>query len=133
MLSRLDQFGLGLVNQGQARFWRFDRLTVQPLVNDRCEDLFVVVSFDRESRTPKAWDRTLDGRQLTFRVTSEGVQDTNTSSAWNLLTGHATAGPLKGKTLKAVPAIVSFTNSWVRFHPDTTQWDPPPLASGDRP
>ena len=124
-IFRLNQFGLGLVHQGQARFWRFDLLAQQPVVNDRFEDLALVVYFEPESRTPTAWESTLDGQQLTFRQTAAGIEDSETKSTWDLLKGRATAGPLAGKTLKAVPAIVSFTNAWARFHPESTHWEPP--------
>ena len=123
-LFRLDQFGLGLVHQGAARFWRFDLLARQPVVNDRFGELRLVVHFDAPSRTPTAWESEIDGQQLTFRSKSGSIEDAETKSRWDLLKGTAIAGPLAEKKLRAVPAIVSFTRAWSRFHPDSSQFLP---------
>ena len=50
-MHRPARFGLGLVHAGRARFWRFDRLEKQPLVNDQMADQPLVVFFDEEGRS----------------------------------------------------------------------------------
>ena len=122
--AHADWFGLGLVHSGKARFWRFDYLTQQPLVNEEFADIPVVVHFDSESQTPIAWSRRVNEKVLAFRANAQGVQDEGTESTWDLQSGLAKAGPLKGTRLEALPAIVSFTRSWQRFHPETTVWKP---------
>lgn len=143
-----DRFGLGLVHGSEARFWRFANLLRHQVVNDKLADLPVVVYFDVPSRTPVAWSRRLtstvetdrarqlaevsskttgDGDStllLTFRETAQSVQDAETQSIWNLRNGTAIAGPLRGTQLRSLPAIVSFSNAWHRFHPETTEWTP---------
>ena len=89
-----SRFGLGLVHAGKARFWRFDLLQQEPLVNEVFADLPVLIDFDIESRTPLAWNRQVDGRVLTIRASAQGVQDVETKSTWDLQRGVATAGPL---------------------------------------
>jgi hypothetical protein len=53
------------------------------------------------------WDRTLDGRALTFRLFGINNQnfimrDEQTSSWWQQVTGEAIQGPLRGRRLRAV-------------------------------
>ena len=119
-----DWFGLGLVHSGQQRLWRYDGLAKQPLINEEFAELSLVVFFDVESQTPAAWNRKLNDDTLQFTKTAQGVQDTNTKSTWDLLTGEAIDGPLKGSQLDAVPAIVTFSRPWRRFHKNTTLWRP---------
>ena len=144
-----NRFGLGLAHGGQARFWRFKHLLIEQVVNDSLAKQPIVVFFDVPSRTPVAWsrqitptasqldnstrkkevsstgDKSIDSSGLlTFRMTAQGVQDAETQSFWDLRNGIATSGPLKGTRLSALPAIVSFSRSWHRFHPDSTEWKP---------
>lgn len=124
MLLRGREFGLGLVHDGKARFWRFDFLQSMPAVNDQIGDLKLVVHFDIASRTPVAWNRETSEHAFTFQLTSDSVEDAETKSRWDLQKGVATSGPLKGTELTALPAIVSFTDAWKRFHPESTHWSP---------
>ncbi len=114
---RRDQFVLGIASGEKPKAWGFDLLTKQPVLADELEGLPVVVFFDRASVTPRLYKRELDGELLSFRWTKQGVYDNETGSAWNPVTGRAMAGPLKGKSLAALPAIVSFRQVWERFHP----------------
>ena len=124
MLRNAREFGLGLVRAGEARFWRFDRLQQSPLINERFAGMDLVVYFDVPNRTPTAWNRRTSDQLLTFEATAQGVQDVETKSNWDLLRGVSTKGPLEAKQLEAIPAIVSFTGAWERFHPESSQWKP---------
>lgn len=122
--ANADWFGLGLAHAGKTRFWRFDYLAQQPIVNEEFADIPVLVHFDAESQTPVAWNRRVNEKVLAFQANAQGVQDAETESTWDLQRGIATGGSLKGTRLEALPAIVSFTRSWARFHPETTFWKP---------
>lgn len=128
-----EGFGLGLVHDGKARFWRFDRLAAVPVVNDRAQDLEMVVYYDASKHTPYAWERTISvdasadasvatPMVLEFVATDTGVRDKQTDSLWDLKRGLATSGKLKGQQLRPVPAIVSYTAAWERFHPESANW-----------
>ena len=114
------EYCLGLVHQGESRYWRFDLLESVGVVNDRLGDLDLVVYFDGENQAGSAW-RTAE-HQLTFENSENGIADRETNSTWDLKRGLATGGELKGIRLEAVPAIISFTHAWTRFHEDTTMW-----------
>lgn len=126
MLANSERFGIGLVDKGKARFWRFDQLLMNPVVNDQLGDLKMVVHLDACSRTPHAWNRRIGegklGQVLEFSASEQGVRDAETDTKWDLQRGIATEGELSGTKLVALPAIVSFTYSWQRFHPETSVW-----------
>ncbi len=69
----------------------------------------------------------VDGDPLTFR--RDGGEDTpitdvETGSTWSI-TGIATAGPLAGAQLEAVPHGNHFWFAWAAFSPETTIWTAP--------
>jgi hypothetical protein len=122
-IRRPARFGLGLVHAGQARFWRFDRLEKLPIVNDQMAEMHLVVFFDEKSRSAYAWHRKLEGHVLDFRWRDGRVED-GSGSLWDLRGGRAESGPLSGKQLSAAPAILSYSDAWRRFHPDSSEWKP---------
>lgn len=124
MLQRAQAFGVGLAHQGQARIWRFDLLKEQPLVNDQLEDLSLLVHFDTSSSSPLVWDRQFRDQTLKFEINGGNVQDIQSGSTWNMQTGIATTGKMKGSQLTPVPAIVTFCSAWKRFHPNSSVWLP---------
>ena len=69
------------------------------------------------------FERTLNGRALTFTTNGETITDEETGSTWNIL-GQATAGELAGQTLKPVVKVDHFWFSWAAFRPDTRIYQP---------
>jgi hypothetical protein len=115
--ARPERFVLGVALDGRARAWAFDLLAKNPALEDRLNDTAVIVVFDRASVTARLYERKFEGRLLSFRMSEEGLTDKETGSTWDPLTGRATAGPSKGKSLTALPAVVSYRDAWQRFHP----------------
>jgi uncharacterized protein DUF3179 len=62
-----------------------------------------------------AWAR---GETLDFEPTADGFRDHRTGSTWNVF-GVATAGPLKGSRLQAIPHVDTFWFAWTAFYPET--------------
>lgn len=98
--------GLVVVVRFKGKLYRFRDLRIQPLVNDRFNEAELLVYYSRKQGTATAWNRRLDGRTLTFRVTEKRgprrhrlLRDDQTGSLWSWLTGTAESGPLKGKRL----------------------------------
>jgi hypothetical protein len=67
----------------------------------------------------------LDGQVLTFAPTAMGIVDEPTGSTWNIF-GQATAGPLAGRQLIALPGINHFWFSWAAYQPKTRIFTPLP-------
>jgi len=63
-----------------------------------------------------AFDRRVDGRELTFKLDDDELIDEQTGSEWNVF-GQAVDGPLEGKQLRQVDAGVHFAFAWLAFDP----------------
>ena len=118
---------LGICQDGVARAFAFRDMPGPTVINDRVGGLDVVVLFDAETRTAIPYDRSVDGRKLSFHRMDGGddalmVADRETGSRWDLL-GRAVAGPLQGASLRQVPAYNSMWFAWSAFWPDTEVWD----------
>lgn len=124
MLETGEEYCMGLVHDGQSRHWRFDLLAKQSLVNDAIGSLPLLVYFDSPQSSARVWDRRTPHGTLTFSASSAGVVDNETQSIWDLQAGLAVSGKLQGTRLRSTTAIVSFSHAWLRFHPDTTRWEP---------
>lgn len=117
--ARPERFVLGIVADGKAHGWGFDFLIKNPAVNDKLGNKPVLVTFDRPSVTARLFDRKLGDQVLTFSFGKNQLVDRETSSSWDPVTGRALAGPLAGKDLVPLPAIVSYRAVWEKFHPDS--------------
>jgi hypothetical protein len=115
--ARRQQFVLGIVTDTETKAWGFDLLTRQPVVEDELEGRPVVVLFDQAQVTARLYERELDGQVLSLRWSEGGCYDDQTGSRWNAATGRALEGPLRGRSLTALPAIVSYREVWRAFHP----------------
>lgn len=118
------QFVVGIARGKESRAWRFDHLKEQPLVNDTWREKPVVVYLALPSHSATIFSRTLGDQVLTFQKKGEVITDRETGSQWNLQAGVAIDGPLKGKHLRQLRSIPSFTRAWKQFHPESTYWDP---------
>jgi hypothetical protein len=69
------------------------------------------------------WKRSVDGRVLTFRLIGINnqnflMEDAETGSWWQQVSGEAVRGPLRGKRLTQVLHDESTFGLWLREHPD---------------
>ena len=64
------------------------------------------------------YDRSVDGRPLTFRIDGGRFVDNETGSQWNIL-GEATQGSPKGTKLTPIVHANHFWFVWGAFKPDT--------------
>ena len=70
------------------------------------------------------FSREVDGQILTIIAKTDGFEDVETGTRWNLL-GHAVAGPLEGAQLERVVSGEHFWFSWAAFKPATEVWSKP--------
>jgi hypothetical protein len=117
--GKLNQFVVGVVDGKASRAYQLDHLLEQPLINDQFAGRQQVVWFDRESRGTWIHNRQLDDQLLEFEQRDDMVFDRQTGSRWNLITGLAVAGPLKGSKLQPLLAIPSFRQAWNIFFKDS--------------
>ena len=77
----------------------------------------------RDVGTAGVFERTLEGKVLTFKASGVRITDPLTGSTWNIL-GAATAGPLAGKRLTPLVNGNHFWFSWAVFKPKTRIYKP---------
>jgi hypothetical protein len=125
--ARLDrkELVLGVDIGGITKAYPFGALRRNPVLNDAVAGSSALVYFDDATGTALVYDRTVDGRPLTFRLDGEprGVLtilvDDETNSRWMAFTGLAISGELEGKTLQRALSHLSFWFAWKDWHPET--------------
>ena len=120
---------LGMTVSGFAKAYPFSAISEQTIINDHFAGEEVVITFEPVSESGAAFQRRLDGRTLNFepaegRVGIALMQDLETGSLWQVLTGQAVEGPLLGQKLKRLPSHYSFWFAWSDFHPETELYGP---------
>ena len=129
--GRLDRKAMvvGVEAAGQTKAYPFDLLEVQPLVNDSIAGKHILVFMERSTGTALVYERSVDGRVLSFRLYQDGsgaqafFMDAETGSKWRALTGRAFEGPHTGKTLDRPLSHLSFWFAWKDWNPDTELYD----------
>ena len=119
-----DDLLIGLVLNGQARAWKLKTLHDHPVVNDWLDNVGVLVVIDTSSGTAVLHGRRVNHRDLSFDWKNGKLIDRETGSEWDLITGQAINGSLKGRRLPALPGIVSYYHAWMIFRPKSTYWQP---------
>jgi len=80
----------------------------------------VLVVFEPEPTSGRLYRRVVGPRTLTFQPDGPGtIADVETGSVWSAASGRCLRGDLAGAQLKALPAIVSYRDAWLRFHPES--------------
>lgn len=124
-LSRPADLGLGVVIRFKGKLYPFRALERAPLVNDRFEATPLVVFFSKPDGTGVAWERRVDGHELTFAIsepTAPGgarfLRDRETGTLWSWLTGEAVEGTLKGARLPSISHNPILVERFKAFYPD---------------
>ena len=91
------------------------------VINDKIntQSMMLVSLFSGDSR---AFDRTVDGKVLTFDFVDDVIIDLESKSKWNY-DGVATSGSMEGIQLVRLPFNPGFWFEWVAFHPDTEVYE----------
>ena len=106
------------------RAYPFTTFKKQSIINDEVAAMSVLVFHDLESNATAVFLRTVEGETLRFEpVQDYFVKDTTTGTTWNLITGMATDGKLKGHRLERLPAMNIYWFAWARYHPETTIYE----------
>ena len=125
LLSHIDtrlphyELVLGVMAGGHARAYPLARLEEKGRVlNERLGTADIVVFNRPGTWMAGAYERTLDGRSLTFRADGDVVRDEETGSRWEI-SGRCVEGPLAGRQLKYLHSGVEEFHIWGAFHPGT--------------
>lgn len=119
---RPSAFVFAWVLAGRAYHCPLTRLQQQRLVQATCGEQPVLVVFDPQSTGARLFSRRVGDRTLDFSLGDGGrLRDRQTGSTWEPETGVASNGELKRKSLKHLPALMSFSRAWRTFHPESKQ------------
>jgi hypothetical protein len=113
---------MGIRLGDQARAYPLDSFTQTKVALDEFAGKKLVVYRDSDSEASAIFEREVDGHLLAFTPgkTWTVLEDTTTGSTWNIVTGTAIAGPMRGKQLRRVPHYNVYWFAWVDFYPHTT-------------
>lgn len=120
-----EEFGLGIVHKGEARFYPFRILVSHEIVNDFIQGDPILISYCPLCFTGVAFERRIDGEAVEFGVSgklynSELVMyDRKTDSYWPQSLARAVQGPLIGTELKKLITDTVKWGNWRKVHPNT--------------
>lgn len=108
-----------------AKAYLWSNLVAARVVNDAVGDQPVMIAVASDSLSFTAWNRTVNGQQLTFRMDSaqHRLTDTETNSVWNW-NGECVEGTYAGQKLQPVVAWQQYWHAWQTFYPKTEKWTP---------
>jgi hypothetical protein len=90
------------------------------LLNDKIENAPLLIGLEKDSLTFHAWQRLIDGKELHFKISTNGLlTDLETASLWDW-NGLCVSGINKGKKMEKVQAYQEYWHSWKQFHPTTS-------------
>jgi hypothetical protein len=102
---------------GEAVAFPFAELARAPLAHAAVAGRSLLIVYIERAATAVAFSRAIGGRTLAFhRLAADGagwrMQDRETGSLWNAVTGEALGGPLEGSGLQAAGIDLSSTPFW---------------------
>ena len=113
---------VGVEVGGVARAYDWNELVKRSLVEDEIEGTPLLAVTDEAGDSAFVYERTVDGKALSFELTRNGMKDGETGSSWDRF-GRCTKGKLKGKSLTRLQSYKQYVRAWVTFHPDASFYD----------
>ncbi len=111
---------LGVEGHIEAKAFLFRHLAKTRVLNDVLEGHPILAFLSEDLATTRVLDRSVDGKTFTFS-TAEGdrLQDSETGSIWDPMTGEALSGPMKGKRLNAYVSITTLWFAWKKYRSES--------------
>jgi hypothetical protein len=116
---------IGLEVRGAAKAYPLSSLKRQSPILDTLAGTPVVLVLGEDGRSVRAFSRDVDGRELQLfaRPGSPPLRlvDAETGSEWSFA-GEAVSGPLSGKKLDRIYALIDYWFDWQAYHPQTVAY-----------
>ncbi|MBI4638664.1 MAG: DUF3179 domain-containing protein [Candidatus Rokubacteria bacterium] len=125
-----SDYALGVFVEDEAVGFPFAELERSPLAHVSLSGRPLLVVYVKPAATAVAFRREVGGRVLTFQglAPENGgwrIEDRETRTRWNAVSGEAVSGPLAGEELKPVPATQAYLTSWRTLYPGGRSWRAP--------
>jgi hypothetical protein len=124
-----NELVLGVTVGEEARAYPLKVLNEMPdrkVANDTLGGQAIAATWCDACRSGIVFAREVEGRTLTLAVAGQLWRDSmilydrETGSRWSQLSGEAKVGPLEGKQLRRLPAVVTDWAAWSRLYPKST-------------
>jgi hypothetical protein len=113
---------VGIRANNTSKAYPFELLKNQNPIQDSVGGLQILIALHSDGKSLRAFNRKLDGQVLEFfRVVDSPefqLTDSQTGSRWNFA-GQAVSGPLAGKQLSKVYALLDFWFDWNNYNPES--------------
>lgn len=111
---------VGVEGHVDARAYLLRHLAQKRVLNDVLETQPIIVFLSEDFATVRVLDRSVDGKTFTFALAKgDRLQDNETGSLWDPMTGEAIEGSMKGKRMNAFVSTYSLWFAWKKYRPDT--------------
>lgn len=110
---------LGIDLNGHSRGYDWNQLSKHRLVHDEVDGTPLLVVCDEAGSSGFAYDRTANGKVLSFEMQDNLLIDSETGSTWDQF-GRCVKGKLKGSSLTQLQSHKQYLRAWLSFHPQTT-------------
>ena len=111
---------VGVEGHVDAKAYLLRHLAQKRVLNDVLENQPIIVFLSEDFATARVLDRSVDGKTLTFALAKgDRLQDKETGSLWDPMTGDALSGSMKGKRLHTFVSTYSLWFAWKKYRPDT--------------
>jgi len=117
---------IGIELNGEARAYPVHLMERHQVVNDVLGGVPIALSYDPLAGTPRAFRRTVAGKELRFGVSGivynacSLMYDHETESLWSQFTGQAVSGPLAGTRLDRIRVRQEPRDLWLGRAPGST-------------
>ena len=119
--ARSNDLVVGIVGHVDARAYLVRRLAKERLVEEQFEGSPIAIYLSEDYATAKVFDRILDGHTVSLRLADDGtLEDKETGSRFNPVSGEAISGPLEGMQLRSLISTLSVWFAWQHYRPDTS-------------
>jgi hypothetical protein len=123
-----DELVLGVEVEGEARAYPINMLSGpnREILNDTLGGRPIAATWCDLCFSGIVYSRQVDDKTLTLFVSGYlldhnlVMQDQETKTYWSHMLGEAKAGPLKGKKLQPIAAVLTDWQSWSQHHPGGT-------------
>ncbi len=102
-----------------------EALAKDPVWNVETGGDTLLVVFDPTSTLAQLYSRRVRSRTLSFSAAGDGrMKDSETGSIWEMSTGSAVSGTLKGNRLEQRLGMLSYRRAWNDFYPKSQAAEP---------
>lgn len=119
-----EKLVLGIYLNGEAKAYPIQLIGYHHQVRDSLAGRPVMVTYCTVCRTGRVYEPLINGEPENFRLVGMDrfnamFEDATTKSWWQQVSGAAVAGPLKGASLKEIPASQLSLAAWLRQYPNS--------------